>query len=104
MKNGYYKVKGWFIDKEQAKARNYDIYFDEFLRDENGIIKRDENGYGIVLLYEILDETEKAVKAEIHSGWTVGSGKGWKTWIPKSLIGEEVSSETVDEIERNIKH
>ena len=45
-----------------------------------------ERGYFTVQADMIFSETEKAVKVLLATGTTVGSGKGWTCWIPKSLI------------------
>lgn len=79
------KVKAWFIDREEEKANRYNMYIDIDSRGENNMIVTDENGYYTVR-GRILRESEKAVYVDLSTGDIVGSGKGWKTWIPKSLI------------------
>ena len=37
-------------------------------------------------VHEVLKETEKAVHVVLSTGDVVGSIKGWKTWITKSVI------------------
>lgn len=83
----FIKVKEWFFDKTQETAGRYNTYIDVYSRDENGYIKADENGYITVKADDILNESEKAIQVLLSSGEMVGTCKGWKTWIPKSLIG-----------------
>lgn len=35
---------------------------------------------------EVLSESEKAIQVILGTGDIVGSYKGWKTWLPKSVI------------------
>ena len=79
------EVKEWFIDKAQDMARRYNTYIDVYNRDENGTVEA-KDGYLTVQVLEVLKETEKAIQAVLSTGEIVGSVKGWKTWIPKSLI------------------
>lgn len=44
------------------------------------------DGYKLVRVQEVLKETEKAVQVVLSTGNVVGSIKGWRTWIPKSVI------------------
>ena len=89
MKTGCVKVKDWFIDKQQETATRYNCFIDIFSRDDIGkTIAID--GYYIVSFEEILNETEKAVQVVLRTGDVIGSFKGWKTWIPKSLIKQDV--------------
>lgn len=76
------KVKEWFVNKAQNEATRYNIFFDHE-RNEDGTIKV-ENGF-VTVFGEIVAETEKAIKVELMTGSVVGSGKGWQTWIPKSV-------------------
>lgn len=78
------KIKEWFYDKTQDVARNYNCYID-FERDENRY-RKVEDGYVTVYAREIIAETEKAIQVVLETGDVVGSYKGWKTWIPKSVI------------------
>jgi len=86
MTRGFIKIKEWFYDKTQAIARGYNVYIDVESRGEFGEVKADENGYITVLVDEVIAESEKAVQVKLASGGVVGSYKGWKTWIPKSVI------------------
>ena len=86
MEKGYIKVKEWFISNTQVTARRYNTWIDVYSRDENGTIKA-ENGYLTVKITEVLSESEKAVQVILSTGDVVGSIKGWKIWIPKSVIG-----------------
>lgn len=81
------KVKEWFIDKEQDKASSFNIYF-QYARRTEGNVRTPlrEDGCVYVSIEEELGESEKAVHVKIASGDVVGSGKGWKVWIPKSVI------------------
>ena len=78
-------VKEWFINKAQDTARRYNTYIDVYSRDENGTVEA-KDGYLTVQVLEVLKETEKAIQAVLSTGEIVGSVKGWKTWIPKSVI------------------
>lgn len=80
------KIKTWFIDKEEDKARRYNIYLDYSRRDEELGQPIEEDGCYYMAIEEVLNETEKAVQVVIASGEVLGSYKGWKTWIPKSQI------------------
>lgn len=79
-----FKVKRWFADKEQAKARSYSTWFD--------IAKRNSNDQPLVedecifLKGEKLQESEKAIKVTLETGECDGSVKGWTCWIPKSVM------------------
>lgn len=86
MERGYIKVKAWFIDKQEQTSKRYNMYIDILSRGEDGTTETDENGYFTVQADMIFSETEKAVKVLLATGTTVGSGKGWICWIPKSLI------------------
>lgn len=86
MEAGYIKVKDWFIEKTEQTSKRYNTWIDIYSRDEMGKSISDENGYLTVCVDEIISETEKAVQVVLHTGDVVGSGKGWKTWIPKSVI------------------
>ena len=89
MTRGYAKIKEWFYDKKCEEAKNYKVYIDAYSRDERGEIVTDENGYITVLIDEVYKETEKAIEVRLGSGYVVGSVKGWKTWVPKSVISFE---------------
>lgn len=79
------KVKAWIIDKAQQTATGYNCFIDYTRRDEIGAAV-EEDGYNYVLVEEVLAETEKAIRVRLHTGWVVGSYKGWTLWIPKSQI------------------
>lgn len=79
------KIKEWFVNKEQDKASAYNMFFDIESRNENGEIAADENGF-VEVIAELISESEKAIKVKIETGAVLGSTKGWKTWIPKSLV------------------
>lgn len=81
------KVKEWFVDKTQETAKRYNMWIDVDSRNELGMIVADENGYVKVMAQEVISETEKAVQVILSTGFVDGSAKGWKTWIPKSVIG-----------------
>lgn len=78
------KIKEWFFDKTSEKASQYNVYPD-FARNEKGWTLV-EDGYVTAYVDEYLGETEKAIQVRLSSGDCVGSYKGWKTWIPKSVI------------------
>ena len=83
-----FKIKKWFLDNIQETATRYNIFIDveDESRTENGI-EADAEGYVTVIAENnVLAETEKAIKLCLCSGNVIGSYKGWKTWIPKSLI------------------
>lgn len=71
--------------EETANRYNTFIDVEEDSR-VDGVITVDENGYIGLVVREVLRETEKAVQVVFETGSVVGSGKGWKTWIPKSVI------------------
>jgi hypothetical protein len=79
------KIKEWFLNKTQVVAGSYNVYID-FKRDENLNQMLIEDGYATVFVEEKIAETEKAIQVRLSSGLVVGSSKGWKTWIPKSVI------------------
>ena len=85
MKKGYAEVKEWFINKQSEKATRYNCFIDIYSRDENGKVES-VDGYLKVLFQEVISETEKAVYVVLGTGNADGSYKGWKTWIPKSVI------------------
>lgn len=89
MKEGYIKVKDWFIEKTEQTSKRYNTWIDIFSRNEMGKAITDEDGYFTVLADEIINESEKAVQVVLHTGNIVGSGNGWKTWIPKSVVKGE---------------
>ena len=84
MKTGYIKIKEWFYNKTEETSSRYNTFVDAE-RNEDGTIKI-ENGYVTVLVQEVLSETEKAVQVVLSTGNVVGSCKGWKCWVPKSVI------------------
>ncbi len=84
MERAFIKVKEWFVDKQQDVARGYNVYID-YERNEHGT-KLIEDGYLTVMVDEWISESEKAIQVRLSSGAVVGSVKGWKTWIPKSVI------------------
>lgn len=77
------RVKAWFIDKQESISRGYNTYIDA-KRDEDGMII-EEDGY-VTVFGEVLKESEKAIQVELMTGEVVGSYKGWKCWVPKSVI------------------
>lgn len=85
MKKGYVEIKEWFVEKIEEVSKRYNTWIDVYSRDDNGII-RAQDGYLKVCVEEVLKETEKAVQVVLSTGDIVGSYKGWKTWIPKSVI------------------
>ncbi len=87
MKIGFVKVRDWFIDKTQVTAKRYNTFIDVYSRNEEGVIIA-EDGYYTVKIIEVLTESEKAIQVVLGTGDIVGSYKGWKTWIPKSVIKE----------------
>lgn len=87
MKIGFVKVRDWFIDKTQVTAKRYNTFIDVYSRNEDGVIIA-EDGYYTVKIIEVLQESEKAIQVVLGTGDIVGSYKGWKTWIPKSVIKE----------------
>lgn len=54
----------------------------------DGVLTADKDGYVEVIVREVLNETEKAIQVILDSGSVVGNVKGWKTWIPKSVIAK----------------
>lgn len=78
------KIKEWFYEKTQNVAQRYNTFIDTE-RDENGCTKV-EDGFVTVHVLEILTESEKAIQVILDTGSVVGSVKGWKTWIPKSVV------------------
>ncbi|MBO7735964.1 MAG: hypothetical protein J6S67_25570 [Methanobrevibacter sp.] len=84
MTRTFLNVKTWFIEREQEKATKYNLFIDIENRDENGFINH-ENEFQKVIA-EVISESEKAIQVILNTGSVVGSAKGWKTWIPKSVI------------------
>lgn len=84
--NTIIKIKDWFLNKAQDTARRYNTWIDVFSRDEETGMEISIDGYKSVRVQEILKETEKAVQVVLSTGDVVGSIKGWRTWIPKSVI------------------
>lgn len=80
------KVAKWLIEREQAKAKRFSIYF-EITRRTNDIAStpliEDDCVY---VAAKIEGESEKAVKAVIQNGGYGDSNKTWSCWIPKSAI------------------
>ena len=85
MNIGFVKVRDWFIDKTQITAKKYNTFIDVYSRNEDGVIIS-EDGYYTVKIMEVLSESEKAIQVVLGTGDIVGSYKGWKTWLPKSVI------------------
>lgn len=84
------RVKDWFVTKMQDEATRYNTYIDVKYNDEIkegdiDLINRD-GGYITVYSQEEIKETEKAINVVLSTGHVDGSTKGWKTWIPKSVI------------------
>lgn len=75
----YITIKEWFYDKTEKISGDYNCF-----------INKEDLGNELVrvLVEEVLEETEKAVQVRLATGEVVGSYKGWKTWIPKSVIVE----------------
>lgn len=88
MKIGFVKVRDWFIDKTQITAKKYNTFIDVYSRNEEGVIIS-EDGYYTVIILKVLSESENAIQVVLGSGDIVGSCKGWKTWVPKSVIKSE---------------
>ena len=84
MKRFEIKIKEWFYDKTAGVAKSYNTFID-FARTEDGM-RKVENGYMAVVVEEVIAESDKAIQVRLASGAVVGSCKGWKTWIPKSVI------------------
>ena len=85
MKEEYLKIKDWFYSKTSETAERYNTFIDVFSRNEYGMILA-ENGYITVRAQEVLNESEKAIQVVLSTGAVDGSVKGWKCWIPKSVI------------------
>ena len=85
MNIGFVKVRDWFIDKTQITAKKYNTFIDVYSRNEDDVIIS-EDGYYTVKIMEVLSESEKAIQVVLGTGDIVGSYKGWKTWLPKSVI------------------
>lgn len=85
-------VKDWFLEKQQKEASHYNMWFDVADR-------HDESLACFPVVYEecttvfatIIKQTEKALYVTLRTGEVQGSYKGWKCWIPKSLINTEWS-------------
>lgn len=86
MKRFEMKIKDWFYNKTSDVAKSYNTFID-FARNEDGMCKV-EDGYITVVVEEVISESEKAIQVRLASGESVGSYKGWKTWVPKSVICE----------------
>lgn len=86
---GTMKIKTWFIDKEQDKAENYNMFFN-FEYENKGEYEQilEADGCYIVYIDEVISESEKAIQVVIATG-NIGNSKGWKTWVPKSVIIEK---------------
>lgn len=83
------RIKEWFYYKTSEVAEGYNTFIDvtEYSR-VDGVLTADKDGYVEVIVREVLNETEKAIHVVLDSGSIVGSVKGWKTWIPKSVIAK----------------
>lgn len=77
-------IKEWFYNKTESTSSSYNTFID-FERNEDGTAKI-EDGYMTVFVQETISESEKAIQVVLSTGAVVGSGKGWKVWIPKSVI------------------
>ena len=85
-------VKEWMFNKVNDEAQAYNTlidvkYIEEMSDDDYDMIYR-EDGYVTVYVEEELRETEKAVYVKLSTGAIDGSFKGWKCWLPKSVIKE----------------
>ena len=81
------KIKEWFYDKMEAVSRNYNMFIDVTEASRvDGKITANEDGYLEVIVEQTIKETEKAIQVVLSTGWVIGSTKGWKCWIPKSVI------------------
>lgn len=78
------KVKEWFLNKTQEAATRYNTFIDFERNEDDTILIVD--GYATVFVEEKLAETEKAIQVVLHTGDVLGSYKGWKTWVPKSVV------------------
>jgi hypothetical protein len=83
------RIKEWFYYKTSEVAEGYNTFIDvtEYSR-VDGVLTADKDGYVEVIVREVLNETEKAIQVILDSGSVVGNVKGWKTWIPKSVIAK----------------
>lgn len=78
------KIKEWFYEKTEATSRRYNTYIDVNMTEDHKLEVID--GYVTVYVREEIAESEKAIQVVLSTGSVVGSYKGWKTWIPKSVI------------------
>lgn len=84
MKLEILKIKEWFFNKLDNVARGYNVYIDADF--ENGSIVV-EDGCVYAQIDERIEESEKAIKVHFTSDAGYGgSGKGWTTWVPKSVL------------------
>lgn len=82
------RIKKWFLDKTSETANKYNTYIDvtDASRDsKTRCITADADGF-VEVIAEVISESEKAIQVVLKTGEVVGSTKGWKTWIPKSVI------------------
>lgn len=84
------KIKDWFFNKMQDEAKRYnywiDVKYNEEMKDGDANLINNEDGYVTAYVQEEIKETEKAVNVVLSTGFIDGSTKGWKTWMPKSVI------------------
>lgn len=84
------KIKDWFFNKMQDEAKRYncwiDVKYNEEMQEGDANLINNEDGYITVYVQEEIKETEKAVNVVLSTGFIDGSTKGWKTWIPKTVI------------------
>ena len=78
------KIKEWFLNKTQETATRYNTFIDFERNEESTMLVVD--GYATVFGEEKIAESEKAIQVVLHTGDVLGSCKGWKTWIPKSVV------------------
>lgn len=74
--------------QDEAKRYNYwiDVKYNEEMKDGDANLINNEDGYVTAYVQEEIKETEKAVNVVLSTGFIDGSIKGWKTWMPKSVI------------------
>ncbi len=72
------EIKEWLYNKTKAEAKLHHLWVDKESAETEGYIG---------CLANIIAETEKAIKVNLHTGFITGTSvKGWNCWLPKSQI------------------
>lgn len=83
MKGEIWTVKEWAFDKVNDECHNYNLLLIGEYEDRNGTRMLDHTKLRI---FDIIKETEKAIKVAVEAETYSGQFREWNTWIPKSAI------------------